>query len=197
MSNSTPPQSRRPGPPTNVSVNAAGPAASKTPLPLSTSAEPTVADRVAGFYGQLSAAAAELNAVSDALGQTIVQLDAALKKLNLGISTWVVVVGDDDHNLNFWSHQLGYTKIDDRWGIALKTVSGNHGYPEEIEREEWFFNEAPRALRIEAIGEIPALLEQLIEDAQTTSQKIRAKVDYAGEIAVAIGKAAESAAQRK
>lgn len=50
---------------------------------------------------------------------------------------------------------------------------------------------------IEAVDKIPELLEQLISDAKTTGQKIRDKVSYADEIAVAIGRAANLAIPRK
>ena len=45
-------------------------------------------ERVSSSYRQLSLAASHLNLVSDELGKSIAVLDAALKKLNLGISTW-------------------------------------------------------------------------------------------------------------
>ena len=40
--------------------------------------------------------AATLNAVSDELGKPVSVIEAALKKLNLGVSTWVVCVGEMD-----------------------------------------------------------------------------------------------------
>lgn len=180
-------------PPSRSSV----PSASPSPAPPP-SIEPTVADRVADFYGQLSAAAVDLNKASDELGRSVVMLDAALKKLNLGISTWVTVWEDEDRqNLDFWTHALGYTKISGKWGVAIRTVEGNSNYPDQAESEEWLFGDAPRTLRLEAVDKIPDLLEQLIADARSASQRIRGKVSYADQIAVAIGKAANVAAPQK
>ena len=159
------------------------------------SPEPSLTDRVTRFYKQLSVTAVDLNAASDELGKSITALDAALRKLNLGVSTWVRVVGHEGQHGNFWVHKLGYAKVASRWGIALRTVQGNYGDPEGAEAEEWLFNDAPRALRIEAVDKIPDLLEQLIKEASSTSQKIKEKTVHAQELAMAIMRAASSVAQ--
>ena len=49
--------------------------------------------KVQSSYQQLSKVAADLNAVSDELGTCIADLDAALKKLNLGVTKWVQIRG--------------------------------------------------------------------------------------------------------
>src|ERR1035437_10626614 len=102
-------------------------------------------ERVAGYYSQLTTVAADLNAVSDELGISIAEIDASLKKLNLGITTWVTICGDEgDHLLDdytFWSHDLGYAKVAGKWGISLRTVTGDQHCPFPEEIEEWLFND--------------------------------------------------------
>ena len=53
--------------------------------------QPTLGQRVFSSFAQLSTVAADLNAVSDDLGDPVADIDAALKKLNIGISVWVNV----------------------------------------------------------------------------------------------------------
>jgi prefoldin subunit 5 len=148
-------------------------------------------ERVQASYRQLSAFASDLNAVSDELGKSITDLDSTLKKLNLGISVWVDIrSGEDPQSLDYWSEDIGYAKIGGRWGIALRTVKGNPNWPDD-DIEEWLFNEAPRLLRLSAIGKIAELLEKLSEKAAETTKKIKEKLGEAQKVAAAVKQAAE------
>src|SRR5260370_15609914 len=131
------------------------------------------ADRVQTSYKQLSLVATSLNAASDELVEAVSVFDAALKKLNLGISAWVVLSGNDDEDHDWWSRDIGYTRVGDTWGIALKTASGNYGCPDRDSEEKWLFRDAPRWMRIEAVGKIPDLLEALLKQAEDTTKKIK------------------------
>jgi hypothetical protein len=139
----------------------------------------TLSERVSSSYSKLALVAKDLNAVSDELGQSVAQIDLSLKNLNLGITVWVKIrdwdygeSGDYEH----WSEHLGYAKLSGKWGIGLKRVEGNHNHPEHDSIEEWPFNEAPRALRLEAIEKIPELLEQLSAQATAAAKNIREKL---------------------
>jgi hypothetical protein len=157
-------------------------------------------ERVHASFRQLSASATNLNNASNELRDTISTLDAALKKLNLGISAWVKISGDVDVDGEFWSRDIGYTKIADTWGIALRDFSGNHNDPEAgyTKYEEWLFNDAPRWMRIEGVGKIADLLESLTKQADTTAERIKKKTEEAKELAAAIDAAvAETKHQRK
>src|ERR1035437_2821986 len=94
--------------------------------------QPTLAQRVFSSFAQLSTVAADLNAVSDDLGKSVADIDAALKKLNIGISVWVKVRtwdGDDSRgDLSFWSEDLGFAKINGKWGISLRRVDGDYNH---------------------------------------------------------------------
>ena len=54
--------------------------------------------------------------------QPIFSIDTALKKLNLGISAWVRVVGDEDPTNDItWHRSIGYDKMSSgAWGIAIR-----------------------------------------------------------------------------
>ena len=125
-------------------------------------------------------------------------LDQALKGLGLGISGWVRVSGGDDpQNGYHWSRDIGYAKIVNKWGIALRETSGDYSQPED-ETETWLFADAPRWLRIESVGKIPDLLEHLVKQADSTTQRLKKKTvetkalaDVINEIAAQTGAAAE------
>ena len=146
-------------------------------------------ERVSSSYRQLSLAASHLNLVSDELGKSIAVLDAALRKLNLGISSWSRLDRWEDAFGNYSSRYLGYAKVNNRWGIALRTVAGNNNQPEDATVEEWLFNDAPRALRIEAVEKLPELFENLIKEADIAIRKVKAQTLSARQLSTALGEA--------
>jgi hypothetical protein len=155
-------------------------------------AEPPPTERVQAAYKQLSLAANSLNVASDELGKAISVLDAALQKLNLGVSAWADLSSNEDTDAGtWWNRRIGYTKIRDKWGVALRTASGNYNWPNDDSEELWLFNDAPRWMRIEAVGKIPDLLEELLRQAEDTTKKIKNKTTQAYELAAAMSKVAQ------
>jgi hypothetical protein len=137
--------------------------------------------------------ASDLNSVSDELGKSVGELDSALKKLNLGITVWVTIQGDDGlpDDPSYWSEDLGYCKVDGKWGLALRTVRGDYSFPDGDQEEKWLFNDAPRSLRLSAISKIPELLEMLSFEASKAATEIRAKLTEAQKVAEVVKKAAQ------
>lgn len=150
-------------------------------------------ERVASSYSKLSAIAAELNDASDELGKTISQIDTALKKLNVGVVVWITIQARpaDPNNGDFWheTDQLGYAKVNGKWGVAIRTVGEDVQDPDQCSDEEWLFNDAPRALRLQAIDKIPDLLDGLAQVAAKTKEEIRKRLKDAQEVADAVTKA--------
>jgi len=143
-------------------------------------------ESVVSTYQQLAAVALDLNSVSDELGKSIGEIDSALRRLNLGISAWIQISGSEDPNTgSYWSEDIGYAKINGRWGIALRTVSGNNTWPED-DVEQWLFNEAPRSMRLGALESIPKLLVELGKAAADTAQKIKGRLSEAQNLAVTL-----------
>lgn len=139
--------------------------------------------RVSSSYKHLSTAANELNLVSDELGKFVGALDAALKKLNLGIATWIRLDSREDGSGNYTKRDLGYAKIGGRWGIALRGMIGNHNAPDVSTMEEWLFNDAPRSLRIEAVEKLPDLFDNLTKEAEAATAQIKARTSLAEQLA--------------
>ena len=161
--------------------------------------ESPLPERVAKYYSQLQVVAADLNSVSDQLGKSISEIDSALKILNLGISVWVKIHGGEggDSGSSFWRRDIGYSKIDGKWGISLRKVEGYYDDPEEEALEQWLFNDAPRSLRLEAIEKIPALLEELSTQAVKTTKDIQARLAEAQAVATAVKDAARSSTTKR
>jgi hypothetical protein len=138
-------------------------------------------------YRELISVAHTLNEASDQLGKIIGPVDEALKALNLGISSWVSFNHFLDNNMNFDCDQVGYSKVGGKWGIAIRSLSGNEDWPENTTVDgPWLFNEAPRRLRIGAIDKIPELLEALVKDATDTTNRINQKLRETEELAKVI-----------
>ncbi len=147
-------------------------------------------ERVQDSYKQLNSAAAELNGASDELTEAISILDAALGRLNLGISAWVVISGgDDDESGEWWDRRIGYSKIGKEWCIGLSSRSGNYHWGDHDSVEEWAFKDAPRWMRIEAIAKVPDLLEALVKQSQETTEKLRKRTEQVLELGAAMSKA--------
>ena len=77
-----------------------------------------------------------------------------------------------------------------KWGIALRTVSGDYQDPEGPNIECWLFNDAPRSMRLLSIGKIPELLETLSKEATETTKKIKGKLAEAQQVAAVVKEAA-------
>ena len=144
-------------------------------------------------YQELTSVARTLNKASDQLAKVIAPLDDALKALNLGIASWVSFNQCSDDNEDYAYDQVGYCKVGGKWGIALRSVSGNYNWPDDTNVDgPWLFNEAPRKLRIEAIDRIPELLEALVKNAEDTVDRINEKLHESEELAKALSVRASS-----
>lgn len=150
---------------------------------MATNDEAPLKNRITTAFRQLANGAIRLNRASDDLTEAIGPLDAAFKALNLGVTAWYKYAGDEDDLGQFWNHYIGYAKVDGKWGLAISSVSGEvGGAPDEHDDEEWLFNDAPRAMRIEAIPYIPALLEALVERVNATAADLQAKAAIARDV---------------
>jgi hypothetical protein len=138
--------------------------------------------RVESSFKQLSTAAQTLHSASDDLRKVIRQLDASLKKLGLGFPAWVQISGSSDET-TYWNRDLGYARVGGKWGLALRDVTGNHIDHDDDSEEVWAFNDAPRAMRIEAVGKIPDLLERLLQQTEETTKKLQSKIAMAADLA--------------
>ncbi len=165
---------------------------SDSPARSSLPPQPELLGRVSVAFEELAATAAKLNTVSDEIAQPISVIDAALQKLNLGISAWVEVAGEVDHDTgDFWDHSIGYAKVSRTWGIAIRTRSGSLAH-QRVDEEAWRFNDAPRSHRLEALNKLPDLLVELVKVASDTANALKNKLATTKQVATTIRQVASS-----
>lgn len=127
---------------------------------------------------KLKQSSVRLNGISDRLGKAIGRIDDTLKALNLGVACWVRVSVSE----NSYSRDLGYSKVDGRWGLVVKSYRGTretNDYQEEV----WLINDAPRYMRVEMIGHVPVLLEALVKQADEMAQEVERRIELVNVIA--------------
>jgi hypothetical protein len=146
--------------------------------------------RISTAFQDLVKRSAELNAASDDLAKAIAPIDAVLKQFNLGVNAWHRYGGFVNEHDVAYENFVGYAKVNGKWGLAL-----SHVFDHERE-EEWLFNDAPRAMRIEAVKYLPDLLEILAKRAAETSVDLRTSADEARKVSATLVSLAQSAKER-
>jgi hypothetical protein len=102
--------------------------------------------------------------------------------MNIAFEAWTTYKsGGDQHN--FWHWDIGYSRLNGRWGICLRVVSGSEYHPEDADIEEWHFNESPLYLRHRSVDKLPDLLEALAKTGTTVAGKLTRAAARATEVA--------------
>ncbi len=149
-------------------------------------------------FEKLSAAATALNAASDELGEVVGALEAALKRLNLGIEAWTDISHEFHEDSEYYrTEQVGYARARKQWGISLRVLSGHYGEPESEREDRWSFSDAPRDLRIDGIEKLPNLLEELTQEAAKVTSQIQERAEYARQLAATIDVHGDSSKKRR
>ena len=153
-------------------------------------------------FQALTSVATSLNTASDELTRIVGVLDEALKKLNIGLTVWVTFCTWSDEynqgitNVNRYScEQIGYCKVNGKWGIALQRVSGDDAGPDEPEGP-WLYNDAPRDMRLESVDKIPEVIEELSKEASKAAKIIQEKTRQVGEFAAVIEQMTKTAQKK-
>jgi hypothetical protein len=149
-------------------------------------------------FQRLAESATRLNKASDELSKAIVPVEAALKKLNLGISKWYAFVdGRPDENGDYSTCEIGYAKVGGKWCLALAERSRNAHDPRGDSETEWAFNDAPRQLRIRALREVPNLVEALVGEADKVTGALEDETKRAHELGDTLTALANAHAARR
>ena len=137
-----------------------------------------------GNLKELKAIASRLNESSDALNDSLCQINAKLNKINVGLTVWL-----EDPPLSMRSFEdltdklefLGYAKTSKGWGLAVKSITDQHGFSEGdpdspyIDRIEGAIRppmKTSRDLRVEATKLLPQLIELVRERAESAIEGI-------------------------
>lgn len=146
-------------------------------------------ERLASAFKRLVSTANDYNAASAEFSKPVLQIEESVEPLNLRLTTWKKIVGGADDYGNYWSRDVGYTRVNGRWRIVVRAMSGNYNVEEADEYELWPFDEAPQSYRIEALDKLPDLLEELIKNAEKTAKKLKELTPDAKELAAAVKQA--------
>jgi len=155
-----------------------------------------LSERVQQSFQRLSSTAANLNQVSDKLNASVAGLENSLRKLGLGIGGWVRISGSNNNDGSYWYEDVGYAKVNGKWGFAIKSGSG-HEAADFDKTEVWAFNDAPRDLRIAAIKKIPDLIEKLNAEAALMASNVAEKIEDVDLLASAIGELSSAKTEGK
>jgi hypothetical protein len=148
--------------------------------------------RIGNSFKQLHASAVQLQNATNDFVKVTAPLDELLQKLNLGVECWVRVnKWSFDHGVERY-HDLGYSKVGSDWGVAIRAIDTND-CGEQLSHDVWLFNEAPRTMRIDAIGKVPDLLDELTKKAEKFTRKVRESTDTARDVVNALQDAAVAA----
>lgn len=153
---------------------------------MSTTEGSPLSERISAAFAKLSAISAELNSASDDLGRLVGPIDDALRRLNLGVAHWYTYKSIQSVEGRYRHHLLGYAKVGSKWGLALSQTEGSFEDGALYRDEEWLFNDAPRWMRIEAIDQVPELLDQLARKAKESQDSLVEKLEKAREMTTAL-----------
>ncbi len=152
---------------------------------------PGPTERTVVAFETLTSSAKKLNDVSGELAKPIASLERALHRLNIGVACWTRIAGHDDgHTCR--SQDVGYSRVNGGWRLAVRTVHGDEVNPENASEEVWPFNEAPLYLRIRAVDKLPDLLEALVKAADAAADRLSKKIVPAQDLAAAVNALAKS-----
>jgi hypothetical protein len=163
---------------------------------IMTLGDPTIAKLQTDFQA-LSEIASQLNVASDGLTKTVAILDEALKKLNVGLTVWVTFRrrANDEQPLLYDLDQIGYTKVNGTWGLAVQHIWGDEGAPDPWEDSDGplLFNDAPREMRLQSVDKIPEVIAELAKEASDTTKRMQEKTKQVLELAEAINSLKDAA----
>jgi prefoldin subunit 5 len=145
-------------------------------------------EKIQKHFQTLSDIASSLNAASDELTQAVGVLDEALKKLNIGLSVWVIFRSrsEEDSPEIYDLDQIGYCKVNGTWGIAIQRIWGDESIDRHDSEGPWLFRDASREMRVQAVDKIPELIEALGKQASETKKAIEEKTKQVKNLAEAI-----------
>jgi hypothetical protein len=150
--------------------------------------------KIQAHFQTLSTEAKSLNAASDELTKVVGVLDDALRKLNVGITVWAEVstwreevpLYITDGMTRYGSTEIGYCKVNGKWGIALRRLEGDDMSGDTDIDGPWLFHDAPRDLRLSGVDKLPEVIERLGIEAAATAKEIQQKTKKVQELSDAI-----------
>ncbi len=128
-------------------------------------------------FARLEELSSRLNASSDTVNQAIKRVESKLASLRIGVEAFVHepletedVFTDDGKLVGSEERRLGYAKNKGAWSLVVLRYLEVRDDPSEPRYTP--LQQASRELRIKAIYQIPALLDELVRSAEATLKDI-------------------------
>ena len=104
------------------------------------------------------------------------KIDTTLKRLNLGVSAWLKIKDERDEDGNWNTEELGYTKVGNRWCVALRVSSGTLGRTRVIQMSIYGLSQTRLAFRMRAVSHICDLIDCLRTEADKMIEQLEPRV---------------------
>ena len=143
----------------------------------------------------LSDIAKNINKASRRLTEAVDQVNAALKKLNMGFPVWIPTwSGPNIPGQVEESEEIGYAKLKGKWGVCIRLTVEHAGPNPDV--TEWHFEEAPRELRIRNIKYLQKLVVAMNDQGNEAANEIDKEAAEAEKLAVMLGEIADKSKVR-
>lgn len=145
--------------------------------------DPSASERIAAALELLKPVAKDVSQAAAELSKPIVAIESVLKGMNIAFEAWVTYRSVGDRRPYYTEWDLGYSRVEGRWGICLREVEGDDQDPEGGRVQSWHFNESPLYMRQRAVDKLPDLIEALAKTGATVAHKLNAAAGRANAIA--------------
>ncbi len=71
-------------------------------------------ERITASYKQLAVASSDLDNAAKDLGNSLSNVEAALRRIGVQISAWHQIAGHEEPNGAYWSRDIGWAKVKKR-----------------------------------------------------------------------------------
>lgn len=146
-----------------------------------------VAGTVSEYLIMLAHEAKALNELSDEFTRQVMEVEAAISKLNLGVTASVSVEETSEQESPFsYNLKLGFQKQGGKWCLVVEDYVVNEAIDEYDRYEIWPFKDAPRDLRLKVVDHIPELLRELVDKSSKAKSELFQKFEYARALAAGL-----------
>lgn len=144
-------------------------------------------ERMTAALEKLHASAKQNKPVKDVLSRSVAIVERELGRFDLRVASWTMLserIGNDGDT--FRRDYVGYIEHQKQWRIVLSSDRGSDSRPDENVEEIWPFDEAPQYLRAKAIDKLPDLIEALAATVDSTTERLRKRLDSAAQLSEAL-----------
>ena len=153
---------------------------------------------------ELKSVSSRLNKSSDSLTSTLIQINDKLNDLNFGLTVWLdapplssrliepSLYHKKQHVYSVEEREiLGYAKLKNGWGLAVKEVTSIHGYFEgdescpytnDMEGQIRPLLDCSRDLRVRSVELLPELFKLLKEKAEKVTENLDKAQSFVSEL---------------